>query len=213
MRVARSAAALAASLLLASAPGAHATLITFDELPWRPIDSFSDYPVNTQYAGLGVTFSYAYLAQSSYPDPQPPHPNQFLLGAIDFSVAFTGTLPHYVSFNMSSPYGEASESYVTALGAGSTIVGRGRTGGYYPDGSQDPPWQQDLPYQANRYITFYSASGISGLSFGDAYGSRLSSSIDNLYFGAVPAVPEPASLALGAAGLGVLAWARRRRRG
>lgn len=211
MRVIPSTGTLAAFIL--AAPLAHATLITFDELPWHPIDSFSDYPVDTQYAAQGVTFSSAYLAQSYTPDPQPPHPNQYLLGAIDFTVTFSGTLPQYVSFNMSSPYGESSESYVTAIGPGSTIVGTGRTGGYYPDGTQEPPYRQDLPYQDNRYISFYSATGIRGLSFGDAYGSRLASSIDNLYFGAVPAVPEPASLMLGAAGLGVLAWARRRRKG
>ena len=195
-----------------TASAAQAALITFDELEWRPIEYWFDHPVTDQYADLGVTFQGGYLAQTYHPDPQPPHANQYLLGSIDFNVTFSGTLPTYVSLNLSSPYGESSESYVTALGADNAVVGRGRTGGYYPDGSQDPPMGQDLPYQANRYITFYSASGIASLSFGDAYGSRLSSTIDNLYFGNVPAVPEPATLALWAAGLAVVTAARKRRR-
>ena len=201
--------AAAAAMTLASA-SAQATFITFDELPWVPIDSFSDNPVTTQYASLGVTFQSGYLAQTYYSGTPPAHLNQYLLGGNGLDVSFSGTLPHYVNFNMSSPYGEASESYVWAYDANSNVVAQGRTGGYYPDGSQDPPWRQDLPYQANRPIFLSSSSGIAFLQFGDAYGSRLSSSIDNLYFGVVPAVPEPTTIALLCAGLGVLVWGRRR---
>jgi hypothetical protein len=204
--------ALVAAGIAVAAGSAQATLITFDELPWRPIDSFFDYPVDTQYAALGVTFSPGYLAQTYYPSNPPAHLNQFLLGGHDLSVTFTGTLPQFVSFNMSSPYRAASESYVVALDANGREVGRGRTGGFYPDGSQDPPWVQDLPYQHNRWISLSSTSGIAGLQFWDAYGSRLSTEIDNLYFGAVPAVPEPATLALWGAGLAVVAAVGRRRR-
>lgn len=199
----------AAAVALASA-SAQATLITFDELPWVPIDSFSDNPVTTQYASLGVTFQEGFLAQTYYSGVPPPHLNQYLLGGHDLQVNFSGTLPHYVNLNLSSPYGESSESYVTALDASRHVIGQGRTGGYYPDGSQDPPWRQDLPYRDNRLISFSSASGIAFLQFGDAYGSRLSSSIDNLYFAAVPAVPEPATIALFGAGLAVLGLRRRR---
>jgi len=202
--------AAAAAIALASA-SAQATFITFDELSWVPIDAFFDNPVTTQYASLGVTFETGYLAQTNYSGLPPAHINQYLLGAHDMLVSFSGTLPLYVNLNMSSPWGESSESYVTALDADRKIVGQGRTGGYYPDGSQDPPGgRQDLPYQANRPIFLSSSSGIAFLQFGDAYGSRLSSSIDNLYFGVVPAVPEPATIALLCAGLAVLVWGRRR---
>jgi len=201
--------ATAAAIALASA-SAQATFITFDELPWVPIESFSDNPVTTQYASLGVTFESGYLAQTYYSGAPPAHLNQYLLGGHDLQVSFSGTLPHYVNFNMSSPYGESSESYVTAFDAARHVVAQGRTGGYYPDGSQDPPWRQDLPYKENRPIFLSSSSGIAFLQFGDAYGSRLSSSIDNLYFAAVPAVPEPATIALLGAGLAVLGVRRRR---
>jgi hypothetical protein len=202
-------AAAAAAIALASA-SAQATLITFDELPWVPIDAWFENPVTTQYASLGVTFESGFLAQTYYSGTPPPHLNQYLLGGHDLQVSFSGVLPHYVNFNMSSPYGESSESYVWALDAAHHVVAQGRTGGYYPDGSQDPPWRQDLPYKENRPIFLSSSTGIAFLQFGDAYGSRLSSSIDNLYFAAVPAVPEPASLALLGVGLVVLVVGRRR---
>lgn len=201
--------AAAAAIALASA-SAQATLITFDELPWVPIESFSDNPVTTQYASLGVTFDSGYLAQTYYSGVPPAHPNQYLLGGNHLQVSFSGTLPLYVNLNLSSPYGEGSESYVWALDASGKVVGQGRTGGYYPDGTQEPPWRQDLPYKANRPIFLSSSTGIASLQFGDAYGSRLSSSIDNLYFSAVPAVPEPGTLGLLCAGLAVLGWARKR---
>jgi hypothetical protein len=204
--------AVAAAALVLTAGHAQATLITFDELPWHPIESFSDYPVDTQYAPLGVTFLTGYLQQTYYPTNPPAHLNQYLLGGHELAVTFSGDLPNYVSFNMSSPYSAASESYVVALDSSGHEVGRGRTGGTYPDGSQDPPFGQDLPYQANRLISLSSTTGIASLQFWDAYGSRLSTSIDNLYFADVPAVPEPASLALWGAGLAVVAVARKRRR-
>jgi hypothetical protein len=209
MRLTVLARATAAAIALASA-SAQATLITFDELPWVPIESFFDSPVTTQYASLGVTFESAYLAQSNYSGAPPAHINQYLLGGHGMRVSFSGTLPLYVNLNMSSPYGESSESYVTALDAGGNVVGQGRTGGYFPDGTQDPPVRQDLPYQDNRPIFLSSSSGIAFLQFGDAYGSRLSSSIDNLYFAAVPAIPEPTTIALLGAGLTVLGLGRRR---
>ena len=201
--------AAAATIALASA-SAQATLITFDELPWVPIDAWFEAPVTTQYASLGVTFDQGFLTQTNYNGAPPAHINQYLMGGHDLQVSFSGALPHYVNFNMSSPWGETSESYAIAVDAQGKEIGRGRTGGIYPDGSQDPPWRQDLPYKENRLISFASQAGISSLYFYDAYGSRLSSSIDNLYFAAVPAVPEPATLALLGAGLVVLVVGRRR---
>jgi hypothetical protein len=202
--------AVAASTIALASASAQATFITFDELPWVPIDAFFENPVTTQYASLGVTFEVAFLAQTYYSGTPPAHLNQYLLGGNSMQVNFSGTLPHYVNFNMSSPYGSSSESYAVAVDAQGHEIGRGRTGGLYPDGSQDPPWRQDLPYKENRLISFASQAGISSLYFYDAYGSRLSSSIDNLYFAAVPAVPEPAALALLGAGLVVLVVGRRR---
>jgi hypothetical protein len=120
-------------MALASA-SAQATFITFDELPWVPIDAWFDNPVTTQYASLGVTFKIGFLAQTNYTGTPPPHINQYLLGANSMQVSFSGTLPHYVNFNMSSPYGEYAESYAVAVDA----QGKERPG---PHGGVLPRWQ------------------------------------------------------------------------
>lgn len=61
----------------------------------------------------------------------------------------------------------------------------------------------------NQRISFTSANGISSISFADSGFMRFPAYVDNIWYGNVAAVPEPAPLLL--AGVGVLAlWARRR---
>lgn len=189
--------AAAAALGLVAAP-ATAALVTFEEIPFQQGDMFGQ-PVIDQYAALGMLVNDGYLG---------PGTDQYLAGGSGFSISFTGAaLPRYVSFNMSSMDVPGAEAYVRAFN-GMQQVGFGRTGGVFP--TENGP-QQVLPYVPDRFITFAAPEGISQLSFSNSYIHRFTASIDNLYFGAVPAVPEPPALLLFAAGLPVLAaWARRR---
>jgi hypothetical protein len=177
---------------------AQAKLITFGELPWNPSDDptigFADQPVTDQYAAQGVVFSMGYL-KGGETGPQ----DQYLLGGPVMGVFFTDVLPRHVSFDFSSAaFGGA---FVDAYGPDG-FLGQITTGG---DLSQ--PTQGFLDVHAS----FSSPGGISYLGFDNYYHLRTPVYLDNLYYGAIAPVPEPASGVLMGAGLaGLLAWRRRR---
>lgn len=186
--------ALALGLFAASA---HAVLITFDDLP-PPADpgQFAGTPVTDEYAALGLIVNEGYLAGSGVPGT-----NQSLYGAPYLSLSFIGgTLPTYVSLYVSAPARDRVS--VDARGPGGWGASVETDGAGYPDST---------PYRDNQYVSFHSATGISNLDLSAFYFLRTGPGIDNLYFGTVAPVPEPASLLLGAAGALTL-WAARRRR-
>jgi len=193
--------ALAAAGLCAAGT-ANATLIDFSDIPWQPTDegAFYDQPIATDhYASQGVLIDTGYLqGGGNGPDAQ------YLLGGNGLQIRFTGVLPLFVSLTFNSPFDYAG-AWVNAQGPGygATVDTGGYLGGM-PGDEPYPPPRRDV------YASFSSPGGISQLSFDNAYFFRVSAAVDNLYFGAVPPVPEPASwvlMGLGAAGL----WAWRRR--
>ena len=199
----------AAALLLACAASAsQATLITFDEHPYvfGP-DEYAWYahPIGDVYDALGVDIADGYLRPIGTDNEYTA--SQYLLGGPSFSIRFTGTLPTYVSLSFASP-SPPLQSTVTASGPGS-FSDQAQTGGFYWGGPDIG--LVETPYRPHSTASFYSLQGIAQLDFSTHGISRNIGKIDNLYFGNVPAVPEPASVVLWAAGLGLIAIAARRR--
>lgn len=201
----RAALALAA---LTVAGAAQATLITFDEFPYvhDPLQGWSSHPLEGVYDHLGVNLGGAYL-QGAGSDSTFPN-SQHVLGGSYFALSFTGpSLPTYVSLVLSSIY-PGTQATATATGPGS-FSQMADTGGFRND--PDLGDFVTTPYTDRQWVTFHSPQGIAQISFDTYAASRIEAKFDNLYFGDVPMVPEPATLALWAAGLGVIGVARRQR--
>ncbi len=202
-RLRRGAAALLTGIV---ASAAQATLITFEERAWVDgPDGYAWYadPLGDDYAPLGVDIVGGYLRPANW---DPTFTTQHLLGGPTFSIRFTDTLPTYVRLSFTSP-SPPIQATVWASGPDG-YAAQADTGGFSWDG--DTP--VETPYRPHSVASFHSASGIAQLDF-SAWGiTRTPGKIDNLYFGNVPAVPEPGALVLAAAGLGVLGAAARRQR-
>lgn len=166
---------------------AQATWINFNDLP-PPADGNQDitgYPVTDQYASRGVRFDGGFLVHWT-PDP-------YLLthaNSSDLLITFeAASRPRYVSFDLLPGSRGSSVRYrdIHGQGANEWVA----FGGGHVSLSYDPGIaliKITSPYVGGEPPFFY---------------------LDNLYFGAVPAVPEPASLTALGAGLLVLAAARR----
>jgi hypothetical protein len=190
--------ALAASFA-ASLGTANAAWIGFDDLTvgegdfniWTPYVQ----PIDPQtYAAQGVILEGGWLWPGQAPFGQSMRPSE------EARITFTAaTLPTHVSLHVTWLPEDILNIQASGPGGYSTTF---HSWGY--EFGPSPPRNF-----GDQRISFTSASGISSLSFGTSVFMRFAPYVDNIYFGNVAAVPEPAPLLL--AGVGVLAlWARRR---
>ncbi|HEX3139347.1 MAG TPA: PEP-CTERM sorting domain-containing protein, partial [Rhizobacter sp.] len=158
------------------------------------------------YDSLGVNLGLVFLQPANDPFANQFSKSQYILGLLP--ITFTdATLPTYVSLDFGSPSFEFRAT-VTALGANGQVIGSANSGGHYLDENYN--WVLS-PYRPRSFASFHSEGGISRLVFETETHPSVQFKIDNLYFGNVPTVPEPATIALWAAGLGVIGAAMRRR--
>lgn len=208
-------AALSAAAFTLVPLAAQATFISFDERPRTPLPGYDPFdwsadPLGDDYDALGVNITGGYLQPTGSDNTYTK--SQYLLGGNGFSITFAaGSLPSHVSLSFSSSYGE-NRAYVVALAADGSEIGRFDTGGLYFAGPEEG-WLRDGRFNAHSYASFVSTAGIARLYFGVEGFDRVTAKIDNLYFGNVAAVPEPASLAMLGVGLAVIGAAWRRRKG
>jgi hypothetical protein len=176
---------------------ANATLITFDDLPPPLPGDFAKNPVTNQYASKGLLISGGYLTQ-----PDPASKNQALLASEFAQLIFLDTLPTFVSLSVSSSLRD--HIYVSASGPSflQTITTSGYGGPL-----------NSTPYMPNELVSFASPGGISFLRLSDFYNFGVDAIVDNVYFGAVPAVPEPPSWVLMGVGLLLFIAVKRKRSG
>lgn len=181
-----------ANALISSSGGPTATFSTttvcFPDCNGGTIDDSSTVP---QFLN-GHASNFAYTAPGSQIPPSLAHSAIVLTGYIAISQAGSYT------FNLGSDDGSQ------LMIGGQTVVGN----------------DNDHSYQVNSGTATFSAPGLYAISllfFEDSGSSGLELSVGGSaatkFYSSLPATatPEPASIALFAAGLGALAWARRRR--
>lgn len=184
---------------------ARAASITFDDIPYIPIDpewpQFYDVDVTDQYLSEGLLIEGGYLGRRYPPEDHLANP-QFLFGSNFMRMTFVGDrLPNYVTMTVNSVF----ESYANVINF------------YGPNGhlyemitSGFDGWEPYKPYRLNQPISFTSHTGISEITFEGALNMRWGTLVDDLKFKSSPqtAVPEPGLLLLFCLGLGVLVLSR-----
>jgi len=210
--------ALTIAALALSVPAA-ATTITFEE-PGAPA-AMSNSPgaavpvasrLDNQYLNLGVVFGsgagYAAVVDHGFPSLTPTPPNIIggtaANGTLSYSTPITATfyLPNTATNAVTNSVKVLGDLF--GLGSGSaTLIAYDRFGnvlGSVADGDNKPLGQGP--------VLSFSAAGIHSISF---FSDNATVGFDNVQFGALTAVPEPASWALMLFGFGAIGATVRRR--
>jgi hypothetical protein len=193
--------------VLVVANPARAVTITFDDIPYVPIDpewpQFYDVEVTDQYLTKGLLIEGGYLGRRYPPEDNLANP-QFLFGSNFMRMSFVGDrLPDYVAMTVSSVFDYANIiNFYGPDGHLFELITSGSTGA-----------EPNTPYQENQPISFTSLRGISEITFEGYYNMRWGTLVDDLKFKYSPhtRVPEPGLLLLFCLGIGVLVLSRYRR--
>jgi hypothetical protein len=186
---------------------ARATTITFDDIPYIPVDpewpQFDDVYVTDQYLSQGLLIEGGFLGRRYPPEDNLANP-QYLIGSKFMRMTFVGdALPTYVAMTISSAFDYANIiNFYGPDGHLFELITSGATG-----------IEPNEPYQENQPISFTSFAGIAEITFEGFYNMRWGTLVDNLQFTSSPStgVPEPGVLLLFSLGVGVLVLSRSRR--
>jgi hypothetical protein len=189
---------------------AHATRITFDDIPYIPVDpewpTFYDVDITNQYLSQGLLIEGGWLGRRYPPEDHLANP-QFLFGSNFMRMTFVGEqLPNYVSMTVSSVF-YSYANIINFYGPNGHLFRMITSGPYGLDA--------DRPYRHNQPISFTSVTGISEITFEGAFSMRWGTLVDNLQFKSSPKtapVTEPPLLLLFGLGIGLLALFRYDRR-
>lgn len=194
-------------MVLALVNPARATSITFDDIPYIPVDpewpQFDDVHVTDQYLSQGLLIEGGFLGRRYPPEDNLANP-QYLLGSNFMRMTFfVDQLPDYVAMTVSSAFDYAN--IINFYGPDGHLFEM-ITSGYAGIGS-------DNPYQENQPIVFTSPTGISAITFEGYFNTHWGTLVDNLVFTSSPptGIPEPGLLLLFCLGIGVLVLSRCRR--
>lgn len=194
-------------MVLALVNPARAASITFDDIPYIPVDpewpQFDDVHVTDQYLSQGLLIEGGFLGRRYPPEDNLANP-QYLLGSNFMRMTFVGDqLPDHVAMTVSSAFDYANIiNFYGPDGHLFELITSGSTG-----------IEPNEPYQENQPISFTSLMGIAEITFEGFYNTRWGTLVDNLQFTSSPptGVPEPGLLLLFCLGIGVLVLSRCRR--
>lgn len=194
-------------MALALVNPARAASITFDDIPYIPVDpewpQFDDVHVTDQYLSQGLLIEGGFLGRRYPPEDNLANP-QFLFGSKFMRMTFVGDqLPDHVAMTVSSAFDYANIiNFYGPDGHLFELLTSGSTG-----------IEPNEPYQENQPISFTSLTGIAEITFEGFYNTRWGTLVDNLQFTSSPptGVPEPGLLLLFCLGIGVLVLSRCRR--
>ncbi len=173
---------------------AKAVFIDFDDL--NPVydeewPCWCDNPLSDEYLDKGLLINGAWVNGADH--------ENVMLTSNWASLEFVGSLPLFVSMNVTSHYGDAI--FLNVYGASGFLFS------VFTSGWQG--WEElSTPVIPGELVSLTATEGIKYITIQGFYGMRIGASIDNLNF-TYASAPEPSPLLLAIAGLALILWRRR----